>query len=432
MGVLVRKEDFFLSFYRSSMTIVVTVGLLIPTMFSPVRAVAQEDCTEAGLRDVGVVVIDCDGDIPSSSNAVNNLCGGEFTPTQGSENIERIFNFFRSKGLTKEQAAGVAGNAQAESGGDPTIVSSLNYHGIFQWDDIDRWPDVVAWAAANTDPETGNPYDPLSLSAQMEFSYQEALGRGNIAGIQQYQTFDLAAWYWGRFYEVAIINGSLDETELTNVQHLDRRIGYAAKILDDYGDNETTPGPSSSASTLDEYCRSNQGVSGSGGSGTVVPTEGCSLTGPVWGSQNGSGQQYSQEQLARLFGDPGTGSGNGSIPLVSVDFLGKSVSIHEVAAGCLEAVAADLANSSYQIKQMGCYRFDSDNGSSNIGLKSYHTYGLACDINPNENPYVKGGTAAYDMPQDFIQAFRNRGFTWGGNWVSVKDYMHFEFNGIRP
>jgi hypothetical protein len=121
--------------------------------------------------------------------------------------------------------------------------------------------------------------------------------------------------------------------------------------------------------------------------------------------------------------------------LTKVDFNGHSVQINKKAAGCLEAVAQEIKskNISYNIKEMGCYRFDSNNGSSNIGLRSYHTYGVACDINWSSNPFVSGGgSAAHDMPDSYVQAFRNHGFTWGGNWTSVKDYMHFEFNGIAP
>jgi hypothetical protein len=36
------------------------------------------------------------------------------------------------------------------------------------------------------------------------------------------------------------------------------------------------------------------------------------------------------------------------------------------------------------------------------------------------------------MPQEYITAFNDNGFTWGGNWQQPKDFMHFEFNGIVP
>lgn len=80
---------------------------------------------------------------------------------------------------------------------------------------------------------------------------------------------------------------------------------------------------------------------------------------------------------------------------------------------------------------------------------SSHAYGMAIDINPLYNPYVRtrdGVTriepeeaAPYvDRQKDFphkidsqdlcFRLFRAHGFTWGGAWRSVKDYQHFEKN----
>ena len=86
--------------------------------------------------------------------------------------------------------------------------------------------------------------------------------------------------------------------------------------------------------------------------------------------------------------------------------------------------------------------------SSRSGFSS-HAYGMAIDINPLYNPYVRtrdGVTriepeeaAPYvDRQKDFphkidsqdlcCRLFRAHGFTWGGAWRSVKDYQHFEKN----
>ena len=80
---------------------------------------------------------------------------------------------------------------------------------------------------------------------------------------------------------------------------------------------------------------------------------------------------------------------------------------------------------------------------------SYHARGLAIDINPRYNPYVRyrkdgsqnvqpaNGKAYADRSRAFrykIKAgdlchrlFLRHGFTWGGSWHSLKDYQHFEF-----
>lgn len=163
----------------------------------------------------------------------------------------------------------------------------------------------------------------------------------------------------------------------------------------------------------------------------------CTVSQPVAGSVNGSGGEYSQEQLASIFGDPGTAADHSGMESsqVSVNFLGHSVKVNKLVAPCLSAVAQEIGSSGsgYTINTMACYRFDSDNGTSNIGLKSYHTYGAACDINAATNPFVESGAdTPHDMPQEYVQAFHDHGFTWGGNWSQPKDYMHFEFNGINP
>ena len=163
----------------------------------------------------------------------------------------------------------------------------------------------------------------------------------------------------------------------------------------------------------------------------------CDATQPLYGSINGSGNEYSLQQLAAIFGDPGTAADHSAMEnkQVTVNFLGNPLKVNPLVAPCLQAVANQIkqSGSNYKITSMACYRFDSDNGTSNIGLKSYHTYGAACDINPPTNPFVESGApTAHDMPDEYVQAFHDHGFTWGGNWHQPKDYMHFEFNGIVP
>lgn len=78
---------------------------------------------------------------------------------------------------------------------------------------------------------------------------------------------------------------------------------------------------------------------------------------------------------------------------------------------------------------------------SSTGRISLHGQGLAIDLNPLWNPYVKGAVVkpkgARRTPQithsDLAyRLFRAHGFTWGGDWRSVKDYQHFEKTKFGP
>ncbi len=70
---------------------------------------------------------------------------------------------------------------------------------------------------------------------------------------------------------------------------------------------------------------------------------------------------------------------------------------------------------------------------------SKHAYGFAIDINPVQNPYIKGEVvlppgAVYDIHKPgtlfpdspVVQTFIRLGWSWGGNWESLKDYQHFQ------
>jgi hypothetical protein len=77
---------------------------------------------------------------------------------------------------------------------------------------------------------------------------------------------------------------------------------------------------------------------------------------------------------------------------------------------------------------------------------SAHAYGMAIDVDPFQNPYRSGqrvlpelATAYLDRSRDrpgmitaggpVVAAFRSVGWTWGGDWSSPTDLMHFSSTG---
>ncbi len=73
------------------------------------------------------------------------------------------------------------------------------------------------------------------------------------------------------------------------------------------------------------------------------------------------------------------------------------------------------------------------------GKLSSHALGRAIDINPKQNPQIKGGktypaNSVYNVKADgtitsnsfLVKEFLKHGWKWGGYWKRTKDYQHFE------
>lgn len=357
---------------------------------------------------------------PTAGGAPISACGGSITLT-GSDKEQNTWDYFKAKGLPDQQVAGIMGNIQQESsfdpermqiGGDsqnPYDAGSLGW-GIVQWSGNlgPRSTGDKVTAIYDQTGVTGNVYE---LSTQLDMVWAEMKGTSPngtvnmLSGFEKITDAGQAATYFNMNFE----RGS----DPDNV-----RESNAATILTKYG--------------------------GSAPSGSVVST-GCESS-----SSNGSCKlayvaEYSQDQLAKIFGNPGTADSQPDLKLQDTSFAGFNVRASPLIIPCLKSVEQQItaAKINYKITSVGCYRFDSDNGGSNIGLKSYHTYGAACDINPNTNnfydtgpvPYNPNCPAAsgvvdsgncYDMPPQIVKIFADNGFYWGGNFNSVKDYMHFE------
>lgn len=96
-----------------------------------------------------------------------------------------------------------------------------------------------------------------------------------------------------------------------------------------------------------------------------------------------------------------------------------------------EAFAAVMASTGYYFREIagGTYNCRKIAGSSKWSL---HAYGVALDLNPNQNPY--GSPLRHDYPAAFlngIAGIKTTGgltvFTWGGTW-NTPDAMHWQIN----
>lgn len=142
---------------------------------------------------------------------------------------------------------------------------------------------------------------------------------------------------------------------------------------------------------------------------------------------------------------------------------GELVVNHQIAEEILD-IMKELYVHRYPIEKMvliDAYDGDdnrsmADNNSSAFNYRliagtnrlSSHSLGLAIDINPRYNPYIrpdgKGGKLTepegslpyVDRTKDFpykidendlcYRLFTEHGFIWGGDWTTVKDYQHFQ------
>ena len=100
--------------------------------------------------------------------------------------------------------------------------------------------------------------------------------------------------------------------------------------------------------------------------------------------------------------------------------------------------ADDIA--SMKDNNTSCFNYRVIEGSKSL---SNHSYGLAIDINPLINPYVKGDYVSPKEAKPYVdrrqlklgmidkddlcyKLFTKYGWKWGGSWNTVKDYQHFE------
>lgn len=125
-----------------------------------------------------------------------------------------------------------------------------------------------------------------------------------------------------------------------------------------------------------------------------------------------------------------------------------TVTVHKAIANDVLAALTAAQNSGFKVYEIGGYRaFGSDGAGKvrDVGLVySQHCYGLAVDINVNENCYQKPpgsactvgslyapGSNEYSITTSgaLYKSFISNGWGWGGEWNSLRDYMHFSFFG---
>jgi len=118
--------------------------------------------------------------------------------------------------------------------------------------------------------------------------------------------------------------------------------------------------------------------------------------------------------------------------VVHLPGLTKDLYIHQRALPAFELVLENLAE---QAANGNVYEIRSDTWSFNPATippgrhLSFHGAGTAIDVNSSTNPYRSDNVLVTDMPEWFVDAWRDAGWCWGGDWVTIKDPMHFAWMG---
>jgi hypothetical protein len=111
----------------------------------------------------------------------------------------------------------------------------------------------------------------------------------------------------------------------------------------------------------------------------------------------------------------------------------KKVYMHNLMAPmAIEAFRQCVAlGDGYQITKLGC--FNPRTKRSQPRSPSCHSWGIAFDLNPDTNKAFRIKTVedlarkSTDIPQTWINVFKSIGFTWGGDFSSYYDPMHFQY-----
>lgn len=117
----------------------------------------------------------------------------------------------------------------------------------------------------------------------------------------------------------------------------------------------------------------------------------------------------------------------------------QSITVHKKVADDVKQIFKEIQASGFKVYSVGGYAW---RGAAASSSRSHHSYGVAIDINPNENYMIKNGSiisGSFWRPGSneysitpggpVVKAFAKKGWTWGGNWSSSKDYMHFSLTG---
>lgn len=228
------------------------LALLVITTSSlgSVSAAREKALTEGERRAIGVLFVDDGTAVNCSSATTVNLTG--------SDNAEKIWNYLTTDGktgggldrkaITPEQAAGIMGNIQRESGFNPGIVerSGGGGYGLIQWTGGRRT------SLENAAKARGVPVNDLGF--QLDYMYEESTqrtqrdgGGKEWDGLTKIATVREATVYWEY------------NSERAGVVVMEQRIGFAEAIYTRFTGKQPAAPNGSGVITTNQACNTSSG-----------------------------------------------------------------------------------------------------------------------------------------------------------------------------
>lgn len=125
---------------------------------------------------------------------------------------------------------------------------------------------------------------------------------------------------------------------------------------------------------------------------------------------------------------------------ITVEILDKNgnpssarITCHKKLASSIQAAYREMKAKGFRAYDNGCFNWRAMTGSSS--KMSNHSFGIAVDINPAFNPYVNGTSSStwnnapahFKIDGEIVEIWKKYGFSWGGDYKNIRDYMHFEY-----
>lgn len=124
--------------------------------------------------------------------------------------------------------------------------------------------------------------------------------------------------------------------------------------------------------------------------------------------------------------------------LVPIEVFGRPVSVHTLAVpffleweNRVRIYEAKNKIPAYRPRTVECFNWRLKKGGKTLSL---HSFAIALDIDPGQNPYLKSGPVKTNIPAYVVRLAREVGIEWGGAWKRPVDAMHFEidFDAVAP